>query len=116
MAVTYGTTTFEVEIASKMRPDWNEESGVVKQHIPYSNTDNIQFMGRGSKEITVRVYVTSDTHWATLKTYKGDGVARTLAGFLGGSFSSVYLKEISGERSDFAQQWEGTAVFLRQGT
>lgn len=116
MAVTFGTASFEVEIGSKMRPDWVQADGVVVQHIPYSNVDDIQFAGRGSHTIRVNIHVSSDTHWNTLKTYVGDGVARSLTGFFGGTVSSVYLKSLSGQRSDFAQEWEGVAEFIRAGS
>lgn len=115
MAAGFGSAVFEVEIQGKIRPDWITDDGVIIQKIPYSNQDDIQFAGTGSNRITVNIFVTSDAHWNTLKSYMGDGIARTLSGFLSGTFNNVYLKRVVGTRSDFAQEWSGTAEFIQQG-
>lgn len=112
MAV-YGGVSFEVEIPTKDRPDWYAEPIFSEQAIPGSNVSNVQFMGRKSPRIKVKVYITSDAGWTTLKSFKNDGVARSLTSFMGASFSNVYLLDVKGIRRDFVEIWEGEAEFLQ---
>lgn len=114
MAV-YGSVTFDVEIAGKIRPDWHAIPIIAEQDIPYSNVSDVQFGGLRSARIKVRVHITSDASWNTLKSYKGDGVGRSLTSFMGASFSNIKLIDVQGTRSDFEQVWDGEAEFL-QGT
>lgn len=112
MAV-FGAVTFDVEISTKMRPDWESKANIAEQSIPYSNVSNVQFGGRDNARIKVKVHLTSDAGWATFKSYKGDGIARSLTSFMGASFSNIYLTDLKGQRVDFEARWEGEAEFMQ---
>ena len=117
---TYGAVTFEVknpEGRLGWRPHWNREKHLIRRHIPHSNEDDVQFMGKGNQRLRLTIHLFSDADLDTLESYWGP-TGRTLdlsADF--GSFASVGDVRLV----DFAQPkrwnwdtfWEVTVEFER---
>jgi hypothetical protein len=94
-------------------PGWEQKSTVSVRHIPYSDTDDIQFGGLGNFQLTVQAEVSSSANVITLRG-SVDGVARTLGDFRGNSYTNCYLTDISEIRAhDTIDVWTCKLTFMR---
>lgn len=91
---TYGGITFRTMAPSGIVPDWTSETQIARRHIPNSDTENLQFMGRGNYKISVICRFASQVDRALMRQLAGDGIGRTLADFLGETHSDVILVNV----------------------
>ncbi len=87
---TYNSVTINVLKIGETPIFWEQESNMVRRHIPYSNKDNIQSGGRGNFVMKISCYLTSAADLATLQASVGT-TARTLGSLDGSNYSNTYL-------------------------
>jgi hypothetical protein len=94
-------------------PAWEQEPNVNVRHIPYSDTDDIQFSGLGNFQVKVRAEVQGDTNMKTLRA-SVDGVARTLTDLRGYNFADTYLIKVENlRRWDGGEVWTCVLTFMK---
>jgi hypothetical protein len=98
------------------RPWWRQKSGVVRRHIPHSNRDDVQSVGRGNFTITLDAFVEDDTGVSTLQAAVGS-TGRTLSSLFGTDYSNVRLTDVGEPRRwDYGAKWVCSLTFEREGS
>lgn len=113
---SYASVTFSELLEPPIyRAHWRQEPNVSIRHLPYSNTDDVQFGGRGSHRVTVEVLIQADADIDAIRA-SVDSTARTLT-LYSTSYPNTYLIDVgTPKRFDSQAVWRVTLTFLRAGT
>lgn len=111
---TYATVTFHILIPGGALPVWVQDAGIVVQHIPYSNLDDVQSVGRGNFRLSVSAVVQSDVGIGVLQAAVGV-VKRTMVGYMGSDWTNTILIGVSDPRKYASGQWKVNLEFMREG-
>lgn len=91
---SYAGVTFKTRMGSSgIVPEFSSEESPVVTHIPGSNTDDVQFGGRGNLRVTWQITVANLTNYNTLQSAQG-ATLRTLVKYDGSSVNNVMLLRV----------------------
>lgn len=115
MASYNSVTFYPLAEDSMFWPYWEQELVTTRRHIPYSDTDDLQFGGLSNFKLEVEAEITSDANLATLRSSM-DGTGRTLTDFNGTNYTDCYLTGMADIRkwdNSGVDKWVCTLTFER---
>lgn len=94
---------------------WTQSPNITSRHIPYSNQDDTQDLGRSNYHLSGTAHLLANVDLGILQQAVGI-VPRTLTGHLGTHWTNTYLISLTNPRRVNKCQWLVEVEFMRDGT
>lgn len=87
----YKDVPFEALTPGGMHPLWNQETHIVRTHYPYSDQDDVQYLGRGNKTVKVLARFATLADLEAMRALAGLPGAGAIDDLFGASYATARL-------------------------